>query len=140
VILNARHLALRPEGTLLDWSLFDDGLIAGDYQIRCLAENVFEVTRRGDVVSTDSSITGAFVSADRHHREVGRHQLRRTYLMRLGGTFLAWFVVDVLVQSTEAVWFLLAFIPIVWIGFTSAAGFLTTLGGDVNGRYRPLRP
>jgi len=139
VILNAEHLALQPEGTRLDWSLFDDGLIAGDYQIRCLAENVFEVTRRGEYVSRASTVTGAFISADHHHREAGRHRVRRTHLIRLVGAVLAWFLVDVLVQSTDVVWFLLAFFPIVWIGFTSAAGFLTTLGGDVNGRYRPLR-
>jgi hypothetical protein len=138
VILNAEHLALQPEGSRLTWSLFDDGLIAGDYQIRCTAPEVFELSRRGEVIAVDKNVTGAYRSADQHDREVGRHRVQRRLLIRLAAAGVAWFLVDVLVQATDAVWLLLAFIPIVWIGFTSAAGFLTTLGGDVNGRYRTL--
>ena len=32
----ADHLDLKPTGSVLDWHIFDDGFIAGDYRIRLL--------------------------------------------------------------------------------------------------------
>lgn len=139
MILTAEHLALQPEGCLLEWSLYDDGIIAGGYRIHYIDTNLWELTYRGGFVAIDRTISAAFLSAEQHAREVERRGARRRYGIALVAACLGWFAVDAAVQLTDVVWFLVFLIPIVWVGFRSAAGLLTTLGGDLTGRYGTTR-
>jgi hypothetical protein len=139
MILTAEHLALQPEGCLLRWSLYDDGIIADGYRIHYIAPHLWELTHRGEFVAIDRTITAAFLSAEEHLREVDRQGARRRYFIALIAACLGWFAVDAAVQMTDTVWFLAFLMPIVWVGFRAAAGLLTTLGGDLTGRYGTTR-
>jgi hypothetical protein len=139
MILTAEHLAMQPEGCVLEWSLYDDWIIADGYRIHYIDSNLWELTYRGGFVAIDRTISAAFLSAEQHAKEVDRRRDRRRYVIALVAALLGWFAVDAAVQVTDVVWFLAFLIPIVWVGFRAAAGFLTTLGGDLTGRYGTIR-
>lgn len=139
MIFSSEQLALQPQGSALHWNVFDDGLISGDYRIRCLRPDVWDVTYRGASITTDRNLTAAFVTAERHHRKDSRNHLLRRNRNALIACALAWMAVDMVVRSTGAVWVLVAMLPIVYIGFSSAAGMLLAFGGDTAVRHRKQR-
>jgi len=139
MIFNAEQLALQPQGSVLTWQVFDDGLIAGDYRIRFVSDEIWELSFGGRTLSHDRSLTAAYITAERHSREALRHRVMRRNRIALAAAMLGWMLVDLVVRTTGATWFLVFMLPIVWVGFSSAAGMLTALGGDITHRYRSRR-
>jgi hypothetical protein len=135
----ADQLDLQPPGSALDWYLYDDGFIAGDYRIHLMEPGRWQVMCDGVAIDEYHSLKTAFVTCERH----AGHQRRRTTVMRYGTVaalaVVAWFLVDAATRVTGIGYFALALVPVVFVGFAALVRCVAAASGDPSNPYAPQR-
>ena len=133
----ADHLDLKPPGSVLDWHIFDDGFIAGDYRIRLLGPERWQVTCDEATVGEYRRLKTAFSTCEHHARDV----LRRRAVVRHGVVaalaFVAWLLVDAAFGLTGIGYFALALFPVVFVGIRALVRCLASTAGNIDNPYLP---
>ncbi len=136
-VINADHLEFQPPGTILEWRIYDDGLIAGDYRIQLLGPRSWRVMCQDEDIGQYGSLKLAFSSAEHHVRE--RH--RRSAMIRFGTfaalAFVAWLAVDAILGLTRNGYVALLLFPIMYLGIGALVRSLVAAVGDVRMPYYP---
>jgi len=130
--LTADHLDLQPPGSMLDWRIYDDGFIAGNYRIHLLDARRWQVMCDDDVVGEYRSLKTAFATCEHHLR----NGLRRSAIQRHGLVavlaLVAWLLVDVVFALTGDGYVTVALFPVVFVGVAAAVRCLASAIGGVN--------
>ena len=124
----ARQLDMKPPGSILDWRIFDDGFIGGDYRIVHLGPRNWLVTRRNSIVGTYRRLKTAFVSAERHHRRMLRVERVKKTAFNVAVVAALWFLlVGVLGWTAPGAWLLF---PVTLLGMTSVLKLVAREAGN----------
>lgn len=133
----ADHLDLQPPGSVLDWHIYDDGFIAGDYRIHLVAPKRWAVVCDGSDLGEYRSLRTAFSSCEHHVREVRR----RSAVIRYGAiaalAFAAWLMIDAAFAMTRVGYISVALFPVVFVGVGALVRCLASTAGNVNNPYLP---
>ena len=126
-------------GSVLEWGVERDEYLADGYRIRLLAPAKWEITHRGSVLSTSKSLKMAFSIVERHRRRA----LRKRDLIFYGTVvFLSLFIglaIGEAVTAGNGVW-VLALVPVLFLGVSALVRFTATLGGNLDDPYRRRLP
>lgn len=131
----ADHLDLQPPGSVLDWYLYDDGFLAGDYRIHLPEPGRWLAVCDGATIGEYHSLKTAFASCELHVR----HQRRRSAVVRYGTVavlaVVAWLLVDAVASLTGVGYFTLALVPVVFVGFAALIRCVAAASGDASNPY-----
>lgn len=134
----AKELALRRPGSVLDWQIEDDDYVGDGYRISLLAPSNWEITHQDRHLAYDQSRRSAFAVVERHRREA----LRRFDLIKwaevMVGALLVWLVANQLIAPGIA-WWLLAFV-LLFVGISTLVRFGAALSRSVVDEYRRPLP
>ena len=132
----ARELAMRRPGSVLDWHIHDDEYVGDGYRIRLLEPEKWEVTHRETVLETPRSLKRAFAKVERHRRDT----LRRRDLWVWGSLFVAALVTGISVSQLAPA-ASIAVLPVVFfVGISALIRVAAALSRSVTDPYQRRLP
>lgn len=123
-----QQLDMRPPGSILDWRIFDDGFIADGYRVLHLGPRNWLVTHDESIIGCYGRLKTAFISAERHRRQVIRLERVKSMIATVSACALSWLLlIHVLEWQAPAVWILF---PITLIGASAVVKAIARLAGN----------
>lgn len=133
----AEHLALQPPGSMLEWRIYDDGFIAGDYRIHLLGPKRWQVELSGEPIGEYASLRTAFSSAEHHLHETSRRSTMIRHGIVVVLAMLGWLAIDLIFGMTGIWWLALVAFPVVAIGVISLERCVAASNGNLHNPHYP---